>query len=109
MSSRKFSQEQIQTALGVLALVLVVALVVLSLVNRNLQRSVQLQQVQINNGRVTQQVATNVIKDLAQMSLRDSEISTLLKKHGFEIKQNSSSSNSSNNSNSGAAPSSATR
>jgi len=106
MSLRKFSHDQIQTALGVLALVLVVALVVLSLVNRNLQRSVQLQQVQINNGRVTQQVATNVIKDLAQVSLRDSEISALLKKHGFEIKQNTSGSN---NSNSGAAPSSATR
>lgn len=86
MSLRKFSTDQVQLALGALAVVLVLSLVVLSLVNRGLQRNLQFQQAQINTGRATQQVSANVIRDLAQLSVRDAEISALLKKHGFEVK-----------------------
>jgi|GEM_PF-4154976 len=74
--------------LGALALFLALVLITLSLANRGLQRQLQAQQVQINNGRVTQQVATNIIRELAQTGVnsKDQELLALLKKHGFDVK-----------------------
>jgi hypothetical protein len=84
--------------LGLAALLLTLGLIALSFTNRGLQREIQAQQVQINNGRVTQQVATNVIRELAQISVKDSEILNLLKKHGFDVKVNANTSNNGSNS-----------
>lgn len=87
--------------LSVLTLLLVLALIVLSLSNRSLQRQLQAQQIQINNGRVTQQVATTVIREMAQTGVnsKDQELLNLLRKHGFDVKATSNSTSTGNSSN----------
>lgn len=78
--------DRINLGLGAAALVACLALLLLTLANRRTQQQLQAHQLQINNGRVTQQVTSNVIRDLAPLALRDNEIAALLKKYGFELK-----------------------
>jgi hypothetical protein len=82
------SLDKTNLVLGASALLLSLGLITLSFTNRSLQRQLQAQQVQINNGRVTQQVATNVIRELAQVGVsnKDQDLLNLLKKHGFDVK-----------------------
>ena len=71
--------------LGVICLFSAIYLVVLGRMNQALQAEVQQQQASINRGSMSQQVGQNVLKDLAELSVNDSEIKDLLAKHGFTV------------------------
>jgi hypothetical protein len=56
--------------------------------NTKLQQGLQQQQLTINKGKVTQQVATQIVKDMALISLQDEQIKALLEKYGFTVQVN---------------------
>jgi Tfp pilus tip-associated adhesin PilY1 len=74
---------------GATVLALAVWLVILGSGNQTLQAEAQSQVLKIRTGQQTQQitgqVATNIVKDMAQLSLADSELRGLLQKHGFTV------------------------
>lgn len=56
--------------------------------NEKLKQGLQQQQLTINKGEMTQQVATQIVKDMALISLQDQEIKGLLEKYGFTVQHN---------------------
>lgn len=56
--------------------------------NAKLQQDLQQQQLTINKGEVTQQAATQIVKDMALISLQDKELKALLEKYGFTVQLN---------------------
>ncbi len=74
---------------GAVVLALAVWLVVLASGNQKLQAEAQSQVFQIRTGQQTQQitgqVATNIVRDMAQLSLADVELRNLLQRHGFTV------------------------
>lgn len=81
------------TAVAGLALLLTIALLVITTSNRTLERGLQEQQVNINRGQMSQQVGTAVVKDLAVASVANSKIKDLLAKHGITVNQNTNGGN----------------
>lgn len=66
--------------LAAVALALTLSLIALSYANRGLQRQLQTQQILINNGQLTQQLSTTIIRELAQtgVTTKDQELIDLL-------------------------------
>ncbi len=80
-------QFQLNTALGGLSLILVIVVVILSQNNRGIQNELQQQQQVIQQGQLTQQVGTAIVRDMAQLSLRNQRVKELLARHGYNITQ----------------------
>lgn len=80
---------KLNVAAGAVVLALTLWLVGLASGNQTLQTEAQSQVFKIRTGQQTQQVtgqvATNIVRDMAQLSLADQELRALLQKHGFNV------------------------
>lgn len=80
---------KLNLAAAVVVLALTLWLVGLATTNQTLQSEAQSQVFKIRTGQQTQQVtgqvATNIVRDMAQLSLADQELRALLQKHGFTV------------------------
>jgi hypothetical protein len=79
----------LSVALGGLALVLALVVVIFNVTNQSLERKLQAQQGAIRQGQMSQQVGTAIVRDAAQMAVqgRDSQLRDLLAKHGITINE----------------------
>lgn len=53
--------------------------------NRKLQATVQLQQATINKGTLSQQIATNLVREMAVVAQNDEKIRQLLTDNGYKL------------------------
>lgn len=85
----KSVQSTIAVFLGGLALVLTLVLVITSVMNRGLERKLQAQQGTIQQGQISQQVGTAIVRDAAQIAVgqNNSQLRELLSKHGIQINE----------------------
>ncbi|MDR0533731.1 MAG: hypothetical protein LBH01_07235 [Verrucomicrobiales bacterium] len=85
----KDTQSTIAVFLGGIALVLTVVLVGVSISNRSLERKLQIQQGAIQQGQISQQVGTAIVRDAAQIAVQanNTQLRDLLSKHGITINQ----------------------
>jgi hypothetical protein len=81
----KSAQYYILIVLTTACIVLSIAAIVVGNSNQQLQEELQRQQTQINRGTTMQQVGTNIVRDIAQLSVEDAELRQLLTKHGFNV------------------------
>ena len=83
---------KLNALLGVTAVALVVMLILQNNANKALQSESQQQVLEIRSGQQTQQVtgqvAANIIRDLAQLSIANENLRDLLAKHGFQVTLN---------------------
>ncbi len=88
----KISHFYISVAVSALCLALSVTAVLLGNSNQSKQVELQKQQAQmqaqqdqINNGTAAQQVGTNILRDMAQVSIEDKAMKDVLAKHGYTV------------------------
>jgi len=72
-------------ALGTLCLILSITSIVLGKNNNNLQRQVQIQQEEINRGNQSLQIRQNLLKDLAEISLKNEKVKLILSNNGYTV------------------------
>jgi hypothetical protein len=80
----------ITIALGVLCVGLSVAAVFSGKQNQKLQGELQLQQATINKGSLSQQVGTNLLRDIAQVGTTNERVKELLTQNGYTLTANPS-------------------
>jgi len=71
--------------LSLLSLILVVNLIFMGQRNQTLQSQLQQQQVQITNGAQSQQIANNLLQEIARASLKDDKLKDVLAKSGVVV------------------------
>ncbi len=85
-------QNTTSVVLGVLALFLTLTLVGIGVSNqymqKNLQEQAQKEQPSINQGQLSQQLGTAIIKDMAASSVNNQRMKDLLAKHGITVNVN---------------------
>jgi len=75
----------VNTCFSGLCLFSLALLILLTFQNNNKQAELRQHQLTINKGKLTQQVATQIVKDMALLSVQDEEIKALLEEHGFSV------------------------
>ena len=70
-------------AVGVICLCLSLVTIVFSRQNRKLQEVVQAQQALMNKGALSQQIGTNLVREMATAAQTDDKMRQLLKDNGF--------------------------
>jgi hypothetical protein len=75
----------IVVSLAALALVLSIVLVALGSSNQGLQAQLQKQQEEINRGGTSQQVGTNILRDMASVSVKNGKMKDVLAKNGYNV------------------------
>jgi hypothetical protein len=78
-------QFSVLLTLGILCLCLSLVTIVFARENRRLQESVQAQQVIINKGNLSQQLGTNLVREMATVAQTDEKMKTLLQDNGFNL------------------------
>jgi hypothetical protein len=78
-------QFSVLLTLGILCLCLSLVTIVFARENRRLQESVQAQQVIINKGNLSQQLGTNLVREMATVAPSDEKMKTLLQDNGFNL------------------------
>jgi DNA-binding transcriptional regulator of glucitol operon len=78
-------QFSVLVTLGILCLCLSLVTIVFARENRRLQEAVQAQQVIINKGNLSQQLGTNLVREMAAVAQTDDKIKTLLQDNGFNV------------------------
>jgi signal transduction histidine kinase len=81
----KKSHSLILMLVGAACLVLSIFFVALGQSNQRLLLDAQQQQNEINRGNMSQQIGTNMLKDLAQISLKNEKVKALLAKNGYNV------------------------
>jgi hypothetical protein len=83
----KQAHSSLAVLLGGLALLLTLILVIVSIMNRGLERKLQVQQGTIQQGQMSQQVGTAIVRDAAQLAVgqNNTQLRDLLSKHGITI------------------------
>jgi len=81
----KPTQFYVGVALGAACLVLSIASVCMGQSNQRLQLEAQGQQLEINKGNMSQQIGTNILRDMAQSSVKDEKMKAVLAKNGFNV------------------------
>jgi len=81
----KPTQFYIGVALGAACLVLSIASVTMGQSNQRLQTEAQSQQMEINKGNMSQQIGTNILRDMAQSSVKNEKMKAALSKNGFNV------------------------
>ncbi len=76
--------------LALIPLVLVINLIFMGQKNESLQATYQQQQVDINKGSMSQQIGVNLLKDIAQASVKDDKLSAVLADNGYHVTVNAS-------------------
>lgn len=72
-------------AIGVACLCLSLATIVFARQNRKLQEAVQEQQAMINKGALSQQIGTNLVREMAAVAQTDEKMRQLLQENGFSL------------------------
>jgi hypothetical protein len=72
-------------ALGVICLCLSLVTIVFARQNRKLQEGVQAQQALINKGALSQQIGTNLVREMATAAQTDEKMRQLLQENGFNL------------------------
>ena len=72
-------------ALGALCLALSITTIVLGKSNNNLQSRQQQQQAEINRGNMSAQVGQNILRDMAEVSLKNDKIKQVLARNGYTV------------------------
>ncbi|MCX6967975.1 MAG: hypothetical protein NTZ46_09420 [Verrucomicrobia bacterium] len=75
----------ITLALGALCFVLSITSIVLGRSNNNLQLQQQRQQEEINKGNAALQIGQNMLRDMAELSLKNDKIKQVLTSHGLTV------------------------
>ncbi len=75
---------------GLACICLSLVTIVFARENQKLQAEVQAQQVTINKGAVSQQIGTNLMREMGAAAQSDDKMKQLLKDHGYNISTNSS-------------------
>lgn len=75
----------ITVALAAVSLLLSIAVVALGQSNQQLQTELQKQQEEINRGNVSQQVGTNLLRDMASASVKNDKMKEALAKNGYNV------------------------
>jgi hypothetical protein len=78
----------ITAALATLCLILTITTIVLGKTNNALLQTQQRQQEEINKGNMSVQIGQNILRDLAEISLRNPQIKDLLAKNGYTVNTN---------------------
>ena len=86
----KVPQFYITVALGAICLVLSITSLLLSKSNQNLQAQFQAQQEEINKGELSLKVGQNLLRDMAELSVKNEKIAAVLKNNGFTVNANPS-------------------
>lgn len=88
----KPSHFYISVAVAALCFLLSVTVILLGNSNQKLQNELQKQQAQlqaqqeeINRGNSMQQIGSNILRDMATVSIEDKEMKDLLSKHGYTV------------------------
>jgi len=81
----KAPQFYITLALGALCLVLSITAIVLGKTNTNLQQQQQVQQEEINKGNMSIQIGQNMLRDMAEISLKNDKIKQVLARNGYTV------------------------
>jgi len=81
----KAPQFYITLALGALCLVLSLTAIVLGKSNNNLQQQQQSQQAEINRGNMSIQIGQNMLRDMAELSLKNDKIKQVLARNGYTV------------------------
>ena len=72
-------------ALGVICLCLSLVTIVFARHNRKLQEAVQAQQALINKGALSQQIGSNLVREMATIAQQDEKMRELLQQNGFNL------------------------
>lgn len=86
----KIPQFYITVALGVVSLVLSVASILITKSNQALQVQFQAQQEELNKGELSFRVGQNLLRDMAELSLKNPKIAEVLKASGYTVNINPS-------------------
>lgn len=81
----KPTQFYIGVALGAICLVLSIASVAMGQSNQRLQTEGQAQQLEINKGNTSQQIGTNILREMAQVSVKNEKMKAILAKNGYNV------------------------
>lgn len=81
----KAPQFYLTSALGALCLILTITTVILGKGNNALMQTQQQQQEEINRGNMSQQIGQNLLKDMAEVSLRNEKIKNVLARNGYTV------------------------
>ena len=75
----------ITLALGAICLVLSITTIVLGRSNNSLQLQQQQQQAEINRGNMSVQIGQNILRDMAEISLKNEKIKQVLANSGYTV------------------------
>lgn len=78
-------QFTILLTLGIVCLGLSLVTIVFARENRKLQQGIQEQQVIINKGNLSQQIGTNLLREMAAVAQTDEKMRALLQENGFSL------------------------
>ncbi len=78
-------QFSVLLTLGIVCLCLSLVTIVFARENRKLQESVQAQQAIINKGTLSQQIGTNLLREMAAVAQNNEKMRTLLQENGFSL------------------------
>ena len=78
------------TLLGLICLGLSIAVIVSARTNQKLQTEIQVQQIEINKGTQSQQIGTNLVRDIAVAATKNDQLKDLLSRNGFTLTPNPS-------------------
>ena len=78
------------TLLSLICLGLSIAVIASARTNQKLQTELQAQQLEINKGTQSQQIGTNLIRDIAVAATKNDHLKDLLSRNGFTLTQNAS-------------------
>jgi hypothetical protein len=78
--------------LGTICIGLSAAVIVSGKANQDLQLELQAQQIEINKGIHSQQIATNLVRDIAAAAEKNQKLRDLLIREGFTLERNASAS-----------------
>lgn len=81
----------VTVVLSIVPLILVIMLIFMGQKNQALQAQVQTQQEDINRGSMSQQIGVNMLKDIAQASVKDDALKDVLTKSGYTVTVNKAS------------------
>lgn len=81
----KAPQFYITLALGTLCLVLAITSIVLGKTNNTLMQTQQQQQEEINRGNTSVQIGQNLLRDMAEVSLKNDKIKDVLARNGYTV------------------------
>ncbi len=81
-------QFSVLLTLGIACLCLSLVTIVFARENRKLQESVQAQQASINKGTLSQQIGSNLLREMATVAQTDEKMRALLQENGFSLSAN---------------------